>query len=1011
MKYLKIFFVVFIFSYTLSYSQVQKNFSMQLSHPLNYHQSYSPKSYKSFADTIRVIAIMVQFQKDSSDFTTGDGRFDLSNTYYDPALQRDTVIDSPPYDSTYFSAHLEFLKNYFYKSSKGKLVLNYTLLGNTITMSKEMKEYSPQKNENFLKAGMLFKEAWSKADSIYNFANLDPEKTAFVIFHAGSGRDIDLASVIGYDPTPYDIPSVYLGLKNLKELFGQTYNGVQTQSGAYIQNSLIIPSTELRELDAISGKVLLELGMNGILAGSFGSYLGLPDLFNTATGKTAIGRFGLMDGQSMFSFYGIFPPEPSAWEKVYLGWISPITITTGDYQYKLNTSSLPYSQDSTMLKVLINSKEYFLIENRNRTPLKNGVMIYTKNRAFKDSINFTKDIPGFINYDISKVQGNLYDVSNFDWGLPGDITDSTYYSGGILIWHIDENVIDANISTNTINNDITHRGICVMEAKGAQLIGVTVSTAFGLETGDGTPYDFWYNGYHYVPSTVYKNEFTPTSFPNSLSYSLVNNNIYITNFDSISASMKLRIRIGNQIKPISGFPQYVGTPMQINSAPVSFDLNKDGDEEIFVNNGNDLYGFHKDGTPLIGTTGLFISSYGAFPPSFAYFPANNTVRLIGVSNNTNTSKVGYFKFNSNFQITDTIIDSFNSAITSYPLVNDSSKIYFGLSNGSIYSKDLVSLALTRIDSVGLKINSLSRTGSGEIISGSGDFNVIYGNIYSNISRLKYSTTEIFYENGKFINNYNINKIDNRIVLADINKDKNQELIFISNGKLYALTGSGVMLDNFPVTIPGNIVSIPVIADINNDGLMDILVINSLGDMYAISMNGKYVDGFPLKTGVSLNASPSFMNVNDTLSFAVYGNDGFLYAYKTQFRFSTDNILWKNMYRDNYFSNNNTRSLTSSPITYSEKLPQERAYNWPNPVYDSKTYIRYYINGIGTSTIIKIVDLSGNLVTTLNGTSYSNADNEIIWDVSSVQSGVYYGIIESDIDGNKEKRVIKIAVIK
>ena len=75
------------------------------------------------------------------------------------------------------------------------------------------------------------------------------------------------------------------------------------------------------------------------------------------------------------------------------------------------------------------------------------------------------------------------------------------------------------------------------------------------------------------------------------------------------------------------------------------------------------------------------------------------------------------------------------------------------------------------------------------------------------------------------------------------------------------------------------------------------------------------------------------------------------------------------------------------------------------------YIRYYINGIGASTIIKIVDLAGNLVTTLNGTSYSNADNEIIWDVSSVQSGVYYGIIESDIDGNKEKRVIKIAVIK
>lgn len=78
---------------------------------------------------------------------------------------------------------------------------------------------------------------------------------------------------------------------------------------------MIIPSTELRELQLLSGNTLIELGINGLLAASFGSYLGLPDLFNTSNGKTAIGRFGLMDGQSLFSYNGIFPPEPSAWEK------------------------------------------------------------------------------------------------------------------------------------------------------------------------------------------------------------------------------------------------------------------------------------------------------------------------------------------------------------------------------------------------------------------------------------------------------------------------------------------------------------------------------------------------------------------------------------------------------------------------------------------------------------------------------------------------------------------------
>ena len=164
----------------------------------------------------------------------------------------------------------------------------------------------------------MYNDAWALADSFIDFSSYDPNKTAFVLFHAGVGRDIDLTSVFGFDPTPYDIPSVYLGLKSLKEVFGPNYNGYVTQEGFKITNSLIIPSTELRELELTGGNYLLQLGINGILAGSIGSYLGLPDLFNTKTGKTGIGRFGLMDGQSLFSFNGIFPPEPSAWEKMYL---------------------------------------------------------------------------------------------------------------------------------------------------------------------------------------------------------------------------------------------------------------------------------------------------------------------------------------------------------------------------------------------------------------------------------------------------------------------------------------------------------------------------------------------------------------------------------------------------------------------------------------------------------------------------------------------------------------------
>ena len=122
------------------------------------------------------------------------------------------------------------------------------------------------------------------------------------------------------------------------------------------------------------------------------------------------------------------------------------------------------------------------------------------------------------------------------------------------------------------------------------------------------------------------------------------------------------------------------------------------------------------------------------------------------------------------------------------------------------------------------------------------------------------------------------------------------------------------------------------------------------------------------------------------------------------------FLFKNFLKDKYLSNNNYLS-GNSPASYSGKLPSDKVYNWPNPVYDGQTFIRYYINGIASSVSVKILDLSGELVTTLPATAFSNADNEVVWNVSGVQSGIYYGIVEGNIDGSSETQVIKIAIVK
>ncbi|HMS64977.1 MAG TPA: hypothetical protein PKD83_06950 [Ignavibacteria bacterium] len=1030
MKFKKYLFLLaaLIFISGNSFSQ-EKKINITLSHPISAaigKTEYKPKKYIQGADSFKVVAIMVQFVPDTDPRTTGTGLFDLSNQYFDPSTGKDTIVDAPPYDSAYFADHLEFLKNYYSKSSKGKLNISYELFGTVINLPNNMETYSPQKGESNIKLGNMFQQSWAAADSFINFSNYNLNKTAFVIFHAGVGRDIDVSSIVGFDPTPYNIPSVYLGLRSLKEFYGATYQGYQTNDGAFITNSLIIPSTESRSLDLISGTFLIELGMNGILASSFGSYLGLPDLFNTVTGKTAIGRFGLMDGQSLFSYNGIFPPEPSAWEKVFLGWIDPVVISSGLDSFVIPTSSKNIPRDTSIYKVLMNSKEYFLIENRNRDPENTGVTIYSRNRQFNDADNYPQDLNNGFYYSnaytsLYLLNGNITDVSHFDWSLPGLINNENNFKGGILIWHIDENVIEANYLSNTINNDINHKGVDLEEAKGAQEIGITFNTFFGPVTGDGTPVDYWFFGYHAVPSSVYQNSFNPTSLPNSLSYSLANNNIIVSNFNYIDTLMTFSVSVGStQLSPLKGFPKFVGVPINVSVVsdhPVSFDFNGDGKDEFFVNNGIDLYGFKNDGTSITSdSTGLLLRNYGQTMPSVIFAPSlNNSLNLVATSSSvTSTPKIGFFKFNPNYQLTDSVIDNL-PGINSIPLVFDSNMVVLGVSD-RVYERKVNGQPSGYVDSNGTVVINFSRFNSTDYIFSNNLNSIVTGNIVNNNSTDTFRVVENSPDynlllNGKnLVNNYSISSVNSDPVLADINQDGRQDIIFIADNKVFAVNSNGVLLDNFPFNLNKQIKSGIAVCDINNDNVFDLIFVTTDGNLYAYGANGKVVSGFPVMAGVNTSSSPAIANLNDTLGILIYGNDGYLYAFKTNNVYNENNVLWKNHLKDKYHSNGNFSS-DNSPITYSGGLPSDRVYNWPNPVYGNETFIRYFLNGNASSVTVKILDLSGELVTNLTGTMYSNSDNEVKWDASTVQSGIYYGVVEAVVNGTKDTQVFKIAVIK
>jgi hypothetical protein len=253
--------VVLLVSVSLVTLSQQKS-ALRLNHPLNYHPESNYKKNKEHfmfrplaADTLHVYAIRTQFKPDTEGQTTGDGRFDVSANYPDS-------VDAPPHDSLYFIYKLEFLKNYYYKASKGKLVIEYHLIAGVRNLANEMKEYSPRRQENLFRMGNLFFDAWRSADSSYDFSMVDPSKSAFIVFHAGVGRDVNLT---GFFQGELDLPSIYMGLGTLKSLYGDTARGYYTNEGVIIPSSCMLPEQEWRILNSTFGDQFLEIGLNGIV--------------------------------------------------------------------------------------------------------------------------------------------------------------------------------------------------------------------------------------------------------------------------------------------------------------------------------------------------------------------------------------------------------------------------------------------------------------------------------------------------------------------------------------------------------------------------------------------------------------------------------------------------------------------------------------------------------------------------------------------------------------------------
>ena len=1029
--------------------------------PSNYvHDSSQPVQ-----GMLNIIAVMVEFQPDSNPFTSGNGTFSDGALPYleDPG----TNIDPLPHNKPYFEAHLEFAKNYFERNSNGQLTIEYQVIDRVFQLPNEMMEYSPiGEDPSPFPLAEFAKDVWEVVGESGDLQlDITPDsQTAFVVFHAGVGRDIQLIGTI-LDKTPQDIPSVYLSRDAISRLFDDpAFSGFEIDNGnVLVNNTLILPRTLSRSGQDISGNTfVLPLSINGMITAQIGSHIGLPDLFNTKTGESGIGRFGLMDGAGIFAYNGLFPPELSAWEKIRLGWQQPFTINPGSEQ-SIDLPAAALRDPNSIAKIPISADEYFLVENRHRDIDNQGVTLTIRRpdgteieQTFSNNdTSFVFQLSGFAD-DLEP--GVVTNVSNFDFALPGgpagaidESDEGRTLNGGILIWHIDEAVIRSQMAASEgINDNPERRGVNLQEADGAQDIGRPTQIGITQNNPNGSPFDFWWSGNNATvitqtgEITLYENRFGPDTTPNNNSNSGAVSFFELSDFSDILPEATVNIRSADPNSNLytladskQNLPFTYFTPLSENHrsnyplAIIPFTVNSADYVFIPAQEGIHIYDVEaKELSDLPANSEIqqpfFISGGNLF--NLSNLPdgqpeiSNSLYEWDG--NSFNEIETFDSPANAGFistQMSDIIqFDGTQARASLSPVFQFDEEFY---STSGQFSESVNGYS-SFLDNDGmLTYTTPQQELSIQLPYGRNDVSGMHTGLFQkeNSTYLPY----VFTTNNLFIIQFDGQQTEvevliesNRLhwpALVDFTGDNNIDFILVDADKnrLIAKNRLGAVLNNFPITPPENIqfTGTPLVADLNGDGNNEIIITGQdqyTINLYAYNRYGRLISGFPLFVGNV--GSKQYHQVHAVIA----GNNLIAVSHSGDFwswHFpEMKNVLWASRY-----GNSGNNKVTGNLAFKSVQLPsfgilnKAETYNWPNPATD-QTYLRFQTEDAG-EVRIRIATISGRLIYDRTVETRGGMPEEIEIDTSGWGSGGYMAVVSATVNGRTERKLVKIAIAR
>ncbi|MBT4991496.1 MAG: S8 family serine peptidase [Candidatus Marinimicrobia bacterium] len=500
----------------------------------------------------------------------------------------------------------------------------------------------------------------------------------------------------------------------------------------------------------------------------------------------------------------------------------------------------------------------------------------------------------------------------------------------------------------------------------------------------------------------------------------------------------------------AGFPT---ESFSIKSSPLISDLDGNGVSEIYFGEENNrFHAYSSDGSiqngfpfdvddkirssPAFGdldSDGDLEIIFGSFDGKLYVVSSNGSQKMAYTAGGNIVGAPALYDINGdgNLEIIFTTQDS------------DNGKVYVITHTGTDLSGFPLSLGEDML--VGAAVGDLDGDGNPEIVVATWENN-IYA-IQSNgavMSGFPFVTTKRFYsppsladmddngdleiiagnDNGKlFVLNHDAtvmasfdsgDDIRGGISIGDINNDGSFELLFVGYDDHVHVWNptSDTELAGWPIDLGYNALSCPVMADLDNDGDLEIITAKKSGTIYVFHHDGSNFEHFPMSVSGNIESTPAIGDLDNDGDFELaIGTTNGLQVIDIKNE-SGNRISW-NMHRGNAHRNGYyDRSQLSISNEGNKLIPQSFAVssNYPNP-FNPTTNVNISLPE-QSKLMVSVYDISGRIVAKLVNRHFDAGKYTLAWNgLSNSGTQVPTGIYFLEVKTTKNRHIQKLAYIK